>query len=98
VLPSAAEGFGLSMLEAFALGTPVIHSDSPALVEVSDGAGVIVAREPGPTYAERLADAIVASLTDVVQLGRLRVRGLDRARAFSWIDSAEKVWQLLADL
>src|SRR4051794_16511866 len=68
VLPSAVEGFGLSMLEAFALGTPVLHSDSPALVEISDGAGVLVAREPGATYAERLADAIVATLTDVVQL------------------------------
>ncbi|WP_210509002.1 glycosyltransferase family 1 protein [Naasia sp. SYSU D00057] len=98
VLPSAAEGFGLSLLEAFALGTPVIHSDAPALVEVSDGAGVVVAREPGAAYADRLADAIVTTLTDVALLDRLRVRGFDRAKAFSWTDSAEKVWQLHADL
>ncbi len=29
---------------------------------------------------------------------RLRIAGRDRARAFSWRDAAEKVWQLHADL
>jgi hypothetical protein len=35
---------------------------------------------------------------DPALLRRLHTTGLDRAKAFSWKDSAEKVWQLHADL
>ena len=34
VFPSLAEGFGLPMLEAFAMGLRVIASDLPSLIEV----------------------------------------------------------------
>ena len=36
VLPSAAEGFGLTVLEANALGTPALHVNLPSLLEFSD--------------------------------------------------------------
>ncbi|BDZ45898.1 glycosyltransferase family 4 protein [Naasia aerilata] len=98
VMPSLSEGFGLSVVEAFSLGTPVICSDAPALVEIADGAAVLVAREPGAGYAERFAAAITETLSDSDRLGQLSVLGLDRSRAFSWRDSGEKVWQLHADL
>ena len=35
VMPSLVEGFGLPILEAMAAGTPVIHSDHPALMEAA---------------------------------------------------------------
>jgi glycosyltransferase involved in cell wall biosynthesis len=98
VMPSLSEGFGLSVVEAFSFGTPVICSDAPALVEIADGAAVLVPREPGPGYAERLAAALTGTLGDTDRLSELSVLGLDRSRAFSWRDSAEKVWQLHADL
>jgi glycosyltransferase involved in cell wall biosynthesis len=98
VMPSLSEGFGLSMVEAFSFGTPVISSDAPALVEVADGATVVVPREPAGTYTERLAETIMRTLTDTEVLRLLSVRARDRAKAFSWRDSAEKVWQLHADL
>jgi glycosyltransferase involved in cell wall biosynthesis len=107
VFPSVAEGFGLPIVEAFKFGTPVIHSDDPALVEVAAGASLIVERpstEGTPTpedengYAERLAAAIGRVLTDDELRSRLAVLAADRARAFSWRDSAERVWQLHADL
>jgi glycosyltransferase involved in cell wall biosynthesis len=97
VFPSVAEGFGLPLVEAFQLGTPVIHSDDPAVLEVSGGAGLAVsASEPG--YPQRLASAIGQVLTDPALASKLRVQSTDRAKAFSWRDSAERVWQLHADL
>jgi glycosyltransferase involved in cell wall biosynthesis len=96
--PSIAEGFGLPVLEAFTFGTPVVHSDDPAVSEVAGGAGLEVSREDPAGYPERLADAIRSVLDDAEVGERLRVLGRDRAGAFTWRDSAEKVWQLHADL
>ena len=98
VLPSQAEGFGLPVIEAFSLGTPVVHSDAPAIMEVSAGAGLAVEHGTGDAYAGRLAAAIRSVIEDTDLATRLRYSGLDRAQAFSWRDSAEKVWQLHADL
>ncbi|MGJ4846410.1 glycosyltransferase family 4 protein [Leifsonia sp. Le1] len=101
VFPSLAEGFGLPIVEAFKFGLPVIHSDDPALVEVAAGAGLVVERPDTPddaAYSERLAAAIGRVLTDDVLRSRLGILAADRARAFSWRDSAERVWQLHADL
>ncbi|QNE45970.1 glycosyltransferase family 4 protein [Glaciihabitans sp. INWT7] len=98
VFPSLAEGFGLPVIEAFHFGTPVVHSDAPAVLEVSAGAGLAVAREPAESYPERLADAIASVASDPARAERMGFAGRDRARTFSWKDSAEKVWQLHADL
>ena len=102
VYPSLAEGFGLPIVEAFKFGLPVIHSDDPALVEVAAGAGLIVERagaeDDEEGYSERLAAAIARVLGDAELRSRLGVLAADRARAFSWRDSAERVWQLHADL
>ena len=97
VYPSLHEGFGLPMVEAFTFGTPVVHSDDPALVEVAGGAGVVVERGK-KGYPERLAAAVASVLDDPDRAARLRIAGQDRARAFSWRDSAERVWALHADL
>lgn len=98
VQPSLETGFGLPMVEAFALGTPVIHSDAPALTEVSASAGLEIALEPLEGYPDRLADAIRSLLEDRQLAERVGIAGLDRSRVFSWRSSAEKVWQLHADL
>ena len=97
VYPSLQEGFGLPLIEAFSFGTPVVHSDDPALMEVAGGAGIAVERGK-KGYGERLADAVASVLSDSERAGRMRVVGQDRARAFSWRDSAERVWALHADL
>jgi glycosyltransferase involved in cell wall biosynthesis len=98
VFPSLAEGFGLPVIEAFHFGTPVVHSDDPAVVEVAAGAGITVKRDDAPGYPRRLALAVAAVLGDPQLAERLRYEGLDRSKNFSWRDSAEKVWQLHADL
>ncbi|GAB3144463.1 glycosyltransferase family 4 protein [Marisediminicola antarctica] len=96
--PSLAEGFGLPLVEAFSLGTPVVHSDAPAVIEVAAGAGIPVPIADEGGYPERLAVAIASVVNDDSLAERLRFSGLDRAAAFSWRASAEQVWQLHADL
>lgn len=96
--PSLAEGFGLSMLEAFSFGVPVVHSDAPAVVEVAAGAGLAVSLQGADSYPDRLAAAVRGIIDDPARAERMRYAGIDRARAFSWRDSAQRVWQLHADL
>lgn len=98
VLPSAHEGFGLQLLEAMHFGTPVIHSDDPALVEVAGEAGIAVALNEPDGYVERLAEAIDTLTRDTALAATLSTAGRDRAGLFRWENAAEKVWQLHADL
>ncbi len=98
VFPSISEGFGLPVIEAFHFGTPVVHSDDPAVLEVAADAGISVERADADGYPGRLAAAISSVVNDPSLAQRLRFAGIDRAGAFSWRDSAQKVWQLHADL
>ncbi len=98
VFPSLAEGFGLPVIEAMSFGTPVIHSDDPAVSEVAADAGVTVVRDPRDSYPERIAQAVYQVVNDPLLAGHLAVAGPDRARMFDWNDSAMETWQLHADL
>ncbi|GAA2040868.1 glycosyltransferase family 1 protein [Agromyces tropicus] len=98
VAPSHDEGDGTELIEAFSLGVPVIHSDAPAYVEVSADAGLAVPVGVGGGYVERLAAAVTSVVEQRDLADRLSVAGGDRANAFDWRDSAERVWQLHADL
>ena len=53
VFPSEYEGFGAPVLEAMALGTPVICSDRAALPEVAGDAAVVL-----PPTVDAWADAL----------------------------------------
>jgi glycosyltransferase involved in cell wall biosynthesis len=96
--PSVVDGFGMPMLEAFRFGTPVIHSDAPALVEVAGDAGYAVPAADANAYPAGLAEAIDRVLEDDRLRETLSVLGADRAKLFTWRAAAEGVWQLHADL
>jgi glycosyltransferase involved in cell wall biosynthesis len=98
VHPSIVDGFGMPVLEAFSFGTPVIHADSAALVEVAGEAGIAVPSGDPVAYPEALADAINRVLGDSHLRETLGILGRDRAGMFSWRAAAEGVWQLHADL
>ena len=87
VLPSWNEGFGLPVLEAMALGVPVVASDRGALPEVLGGAGVLI--DPGS--ADGLADALERVLSDTALASACVAAGLDRSSAWSWTAAAERV-------
>ena len=74
VFPSEYEGFGAPVVEAMALGTPVICSDQPALAEVVGDAGIVLPRE-----AEAWADAL-----DVLARRAIELRAAGRRRAASF--------------
>jgi glycosyltransferase involved in cell wall biosynthesis len=95
--PVRVEGGAGWLLEALASGAPAVHVSTPSLTEQSSGSSIGVAADSDDLTAVT-AEAVEALLGDVALAERLRVAGLDRARAFSWRDAAEKVWQLHADL
>lgn len=80
VYPSLYEGFGFPVVEAMGCGTPVLTSRSSSLVEIAEGAAVLV----DPLDEQALADALLALATDTGLRRDLSKKGLARASTFSW--------------
>ena len=83
---SRAEGYGLPLVEAMALGTPVIASDIPIFREVGADAALYV----DPESPKQFADA-VARLQDDAHWQDMSRRSIARASEFSWDESARQL-------
>jgi len=91
VQPSLREALGTAVLEAMALGVPVVGSTVGGLTELlGDGGGVLVP----PGDAARLARAIIALLEDPARCDALRRKGWDRVRGYDIRDMAERCAQV----
>ncbi len=84
VMPSTYEGFGLPVLEAMRLGTPVICARASSLPEVAGDAALWVK----PDDHAELAAAISSVLDDRTLRAALSAGSLRQARTFSWDDTA----------
>jgi len=70
VFPSEYEGFGAPVVEAMALGTPVIAADQPAVAEVVGDAGIVLERAVD-AWASALDD-VAERRTELIAAGRVR--------------------------
>ena len=86
VMPSRYEGFGLSVLEAMACGTPVVCSNTSSLPEVAGQAALLVP----PDDIRGWAEAISRLWNDDLLRARLRERGLAQAAHFTWQNAARE--------
>ncbi len=84
--PSLHEGFGLTLLEAFASETPVVTSNVTALPEIAKDAAFIV----DPYSIDAIRNAIQQVLTSPQLQHELVQKGIARAREFSWHQCAAK--------
>jgi glycosyltransferase involved in cell wall biosynthesis len=91
VFPSLAEGFGLTLLEAMACGTPVICSNTAAMPETAGGAARLVP----PLEVEAWVEAIDSIISDSELRRHMSLAGIERASNFSWARTAEIVRTVL---
>ena len=88
--PSLHEGFGLPLLEAFAVGVPVLSSNATSLPEVAGDAAMLF----DPNQPDEIAEAMKSLINDEALAGQLRARGRERAALFTW----ERTTEMTADV
>lgn len=94
VQPSLAEGFGLTILEAMACGTPVIAADAGSLPEITGDAGILI----DPEKPAELAAQMISLLQDTSLRRKLSAAGLSQARKFTWKKCAEETLDVYAKI
>lgn len=91
VQPSLYEGFGLTLLEAMAVGVPVVTSNAAALPEVAGDAAILV----NPRDVDAWREALRQALTDEALRQELILRGTRRVDLFSWERCARETLTVL---
>jgi glycosyltransferase involved in cell wall biosynthesis len=86
VFPSFYEGFGLPILEAMACGRAVACSNTTAMPEVANAAGILFDPHSIPEMVRAISDVL---LDEGLRL-RLERLGIHRAASFSWEKAAER--------
>jgi len=91
VQPSITEGFGLPVLEAMAMGVPVVSSNGGALKEVVGDAGVLF----DPFDVGQMANSIESMVQSEQTREKFINKGRLRIKDFSWEKAAKKTYDLI---
>jgi len=89
LFPSWFEGFGLPILEAFAMGTPVVASDRTSLPEVGGDAGLYADPRDVEAWAEHML------MLEHARPEGFEAKAGDRLWAYSWDRSAKTLSDLI---
>lgn len=84
---SLRESFGIPILEAMACGTPVVTSATSAIPEIAGEGALLV----DPTDPTAIGDALLRLEKDSAFRDAQRSYGLERARNFSWEQTARRL-------
>ncbi|RLC33276.1 hypothetical protein DRH14_05175 [Candidatus Shapirobacteria bacterium] len=96
IYPSLYEGFGLPVLKAMAVGTPVITSRNSSLIEVSGQATILI----NPKSINDIKQAISKIVSNNKLRQSLIKKGLINASKYSWLSTATQtlaIYQKLAN-
>ena len=94
VMPSLYEGFGMTVLEALATGTPSIISKVSSLPEIADGAAYYV----NPLDTTEIAEAMIKFATDENFKNSFIAKGLEQAKKFDWDKAARETLEVYKSL
>ncbi len=86
VFPSLYEGFGLPVLEAMCLGTPVITSNISSIPEVTDSAALLI----NPNSVTDLVKAMEKVVGSKELRGKMGQAGREQAKKFTWEKTARE--------
>lgn len=92
--PSLYEGFGMPIIEAMMLGTPVVTSRATSTMEVSGGATHLV----DPDSPEDIAHGVQRILTDSNYRAELILSGSRHCQTLSWKKSARQTIEVYKSL
>ncbi|GIV26708.1 MAG: glycosyl transferase [Bacteroidia bacterium] len=94
VMVSFYEGFGVPVIEAMQLGTPVICSNTTALNEVAGNAALKV----NPQDIQEIAKGMQTISTNSEVVKNLISKGKEQAQKYNWDISANKLWDEIMKL
>jgi glycosyltransferase involved in cell wall biosynthesis len=89
-MPSLYEGFGMTVLEAFATGTPAIISKVSSLPEIAEDAAFYV----NPMNTDELAEAMLKFSQDENIRREFREKGLEQVKKFDWQKTARETLEI----
>jgi len=92
--PSLDEGFGMPLLDAMALGVPILASNVSALPEVTGDAALLV----DPVDTNAIAEGLRKLVGDPHLREQLVQKGLARSREFTWESAIGKTWKVYQEL